>query len=186
MNSIYWHPRPFSARTLVFVLVSGPLGGNFEIGLEYNLFRLVIQDQSRLVERRYFITLSLLMFFPSHIFHYNLNSNKTCVKIKSLSEVSRSHQLMWWSYFKNACWRKAKQFSSLLLVFSQEAGKIFSTPDGWRLIRKPQIVVWGPRPLWTGSNLSVLILQHVLDSLVPFQAWTRWRHADLTDQKTEW
>ena len=161
MNSIYWHPRPFSARTLVFVLVSGPLGGNFEIGLEYNLFRLVIQDQSRLVERRYFITLSLLMFFPSHIFHYNLNSNKTCVKIKSLSEVSRSHQLMWWS--------------SKMLVEERPHNSMhycwFPVNRQERFFPRQMVGDWREN-LWT--------------LLFRYQAWTGWKHADLTGQKTEW
>ena len=62
--------------------------------------------------------------------------------------------------------KKGQTIFFIILGFQPRGRKDFFTPDGWRLIRKPQIVVWGPRPLWTGSNLSVLILQHVLDSLV--------------------
>ena len=54
----------------------------------------------------------------------------------------------------------------IVVGFQPRDGKVLSSPDCWRLKRKPKIFVIFAGLLWTGVAPSAMILQHVSDSLV--------------------
>ena len=77
----------FSVRNLVFVLVTGPFSENFEIGFRIQFLwtchsKSILIGSTRILLYN-FTSASLLVFFLSQTFHYNLNSNKNSVKIKT-------------------------------------------------------------------------------------------------------
>ena len=59
---------------------------------------------------------------------------------------------------------------SWLLVSSQGGRKDFFYTRSLEIEEKNQRVLWGPCPIKTADTLSVLILQHVSDSLVPLSS----------------
>ena len=54
----------------------------------------------------------------------------------------------------------------MVVDFQPRGRKDFSSP----VEEKNPRFLWGPCPLWTGDTLSVLILQHLSDSLVPLSS----------------
>ena len=65
------------------------------------------------------------------------------------------------------CWQEQEAITkeNVIVVYFQPRGR-----KDLRLKREIWKVLWGPCLLWIGLALSVLILQHVLESLVPLSS----------------